>query len=230
MLDSSGTTGIESVEEVMRRVLAEARRLRLSMGLPMEPEAATASLRTQRELIERGVYHVADFMHFHDLPFVVNGYRALLRRQPSETELAMHLAALREGSATRIELLASLRFSVEGMAKGVPVKKLRQAWEISRIKRIPFVGPVFAWIHGFLRLGRLERELEFMGAAHAMDLVEMEARLARTSVVATGTMADLAQASASTEELQRRMETMQERLMELESGRIRGVEALSSGR
>src|SRR5829696_8112706 len=69
-------------------------------------------------------YHINDLLPYHDRVFVQAAYRAVLKRSPDQTESLRDLRRLRSGHINKIDLLADLRFSPEGRAKGVQVSGL----------------------------------------------------------------------------------------------------------
>ena len=69
-------------------------------------------------------YHISDLLRYHDRVFVDRAYRAVLKRPPDATEFARDLKRLQSGAFNKIDLLAALRYSTEGKAKGVEVDGL----------------------------------------------------------------------------------------------------------
>jgi SAM-dependent methyltransferase len=91
-------------------------------------------------------YHIADLLRYHDRAFVENAYRAVLKRPPDATEFARELKRIRSGEFNKIDLLATLRYSNEGKAKGVELEGLTVPALVRRLGRLPLVGY-------FVRLG-----------------------------------------------------------------------------
>lgn len=109
-------------------------------------------------------YHIADLLRYHDRAFVDNAYRAILKRPPDATESARDLKRIRSGEFNKIDLLATLRYSNEGKAKGVELEGLTVPAIMRRLGHLPILGY-------FVRLGialvRLPRQIrdqrEFAG-------------------------------------------------------------------
>lgn len=121
----------------------------------------------------RDVYDLDDLLAQDDADFVTNAYRVLLRRSPDPAGFLSNTEALRRGALTKLDVIASMRFSTEGMAVGVPVRGLRLAWLLHRLKRKRLVGPILSWVHGVFCLGRFASQmecLEMRGAREAHRL------------------------------------------------------------
>lgn len=109
-------------------------------------------------------YHVNDLLRYHDRAFVHAAYRAILKRSPDAAELARDLSSLQSGRVNKIDLLAALRFSVEGKAKQVQIDGLTFPSLIRRIGRIPIVGYFVRLAIALLRLPKfVGDQREFSG-------------------------------------------------------------------
>ena len=86
-------------------------------ALPVE----VAPLALQPEFIPNpdNRYHINDLLQYHDSTFIWNAYRAILKREPDEPGLNQYLKSLRSGRYNKVDILASLRFSVEGKHNNV---------------------------------------------------------------------------------------------------------------
>lgn len=91
-------------------------------------------------------YHIGELLRYHDRAFVDNAYRAILKRPPDATEFAREIKRLRSGQSNKIDLLATLRYSNEGKAKGVELDGLTVPALVRRLGQLPLVGY-------FIRLG-----------------------------------------------------------------------------
>jgi len=109
-------------------------------------------------------YHVNDLLGYHDRAFVHAAYRAVLKRSPSETELLRDLKRLRSGDVNKIDLLATLRFTSEGRAKGVEVEGLVFPALIRRLGQLPLLGYVIRLGIAFVRLPNLVRDQREFGS------------------------------------------------------------------
>src|SRR5215213_1018174 len=136
---------------------------------PLPPVMVTGlKLQPEFEPRDGDHYHVNDLLGFHDLEFVRNAYRAILKREPDDAGLAEYLANLRSGRFNKIDVLASLRFSPEGKAKGVTIDALSFPAFLRRLYRVPLLGYVLELTVGLFRLPlllRSQRQLEAYSVA-----------------------------------------------------------------
>ena len=97
-------------------------------------------------------YHVNDLLQYHHRTFVQGAYRAILKRSPDAAELERDLRKLQSGRLNKIDLLAALRFSVEGQTKQVQIEGLSFPALIRRMGRLPVVGYFIRLAVSLLRL------------------------------------------------------------------------------
>ena len=128
-----------------------------------EPGASRAAeieplvLQDGRLADDREQYHVEEFLQYHDRQFVENVYRAILRREPDETERAEALANLRGGRLGKVGFIERLLASssdaanVHGSRRRVRVEGLPSPL-MRRMGRVPVVGYLLRLARGLLRL------------------------------------------------------------------------------
>src|ERR1051325_1245992 len=109
-------------------------------------------------------YHVNDLLRYHDRAFVNAAYRAVLKRSPDATESTRDLTRLRSGNVNKIDLLAALRFTPEGRAKGVQVDGLVMPALIRRLGGVPLLGYIIRLGIAFVRLPNLVRDQREFGS------------------------------------------------------------------
>jgi O-antigen chain-terminating methyltransferase len=97
-------------------------------------------------------YHVKDLLIYHDRDFLLNAYRALLKRTPDAAGFKEFINQLRAGRINKIDVLARLHRSPEGVAKSVRVEGLRWPARIRSVYRLPVIGYVAQWLIAVLRL------------------------------------------------------------------------------
>jgi O-antigen chain-terminating methyltransferase len=108
-------------------------------------------------------YHVNDLLAYHDRVFVEAAYRAVLKRAPDQAESLRDLKRLRSG-VNKIDLLADLRLSPEGRAKGVRLDGLLVPALIRRLGQLPLVGYPIRLGVALLRLPKqVHAQREFAG-------------------------------------------------------------------
>lgn len=108
-----------------------------------------------------------------DRAFVEGAYVALLRRRPDADGMRTFLTRLRSGEMTKIEVLGALRWSAEGLARGVHVDGLLVPYTLHRFRRKRFIGPALRWAMGFAQIAEhaeRTRRLEAIQAAETYEL------------------------------------------------------------
>jgi SAM-dependent methyltransferase len=102
-------------------------------------------------------YHVNDLLQYHDRNFIQNAYRAILKRGPDATGFKDFMEALRAGRLNKIDVLARLRYSSEGLSKKVQVNGLLVPAVIRQSYRVPVLGYVFQLLVALARLPKSAR-------------------------------------------------------------------------
>jgi len=108
-------------------------------------------------------YHINDLLRYHDRVFVRVAYRAVLKRSPDEAELLRDLKRLRSGNINKIDLLATLRYSLEGRAKGVELEGLLVPALVRRLGELPLLGYIVRFGIALARLPNLVRDQREFG-------------------------------------------------------------------
>lgn len=154
-------------------------------------------------------YHVNDLLQYHDQTFVWNAYRAILKREPDETGLREFLKLLRSGRFNKLDVLAALRFSVEGRERNVRVVGLERRPQLRRLYRVPILGYVLETLVAIARLPlmiRSQRQFE----THALAQQELiAARLNQLSQMSFPVIDSLSRELAEVAEGQRRYAELQ---------------------
>lgn len=159
------------VESVMSRVRLEVSRRRrraepaqqVSAGIPSAWGGALAPIPYKDE------YKLEELLVYADRAFVENAYLAVLRRSPDPGGLASHLDKLRSGEATKVEILAHLRWSAEGVERSVHVDGLLVPYTLQRWRRKRFIGPIVSWLHALARLGSMSERIQMSEVVQARD-------------------------------------------------------------
>lgn len=163
-----------SVGEILRKINAIVLRSKgvsvTGVDTTLWPENFELWTSTKPPSPAREVYSVFELMQFDDADFINNAYRVLLRRAPDAAGQASNIEALREGAQSKLGILATMRFSPEGMQHGVPVRGLRKAWLLHRWKRKRLIGPVLAWAHELFRLGDRAQHAEMVKVSNAYEI------------------------------------------------------------
>lgn len=164
-------------DELMRRVRAEVARKRQRLGDPADQGAreqgsapAPAHWAPSAERLPfRTEYRLQDLLSFSDLDFVDQCYRLVLRRPPDRAGLEHYVAQLRLGLMSKVEILGILRFSPEGVSRGVHVDGLLVPYRLHQMMKWRLVGPVLRWFHGMLRLGSYSARLQQLDAVQSRE-------------------------------------------------------------
>ena len=109
-------------------------------------------------------YHISDLLRYHDRTFVDSAYRAILKRPPDGTEFARDLKRLQSGAFDKIDLLAALRYSNEGKAKGVEVDGLTVPALVRRLGHVPIAGYFVRLAIALVRLPKQIRDQREFGS------------------------------------------------------------------
>ena len=127
----------------------------LNIGTIPEPESFE---------FKEGGYHINDFLKYHDLYFVMNAYRGILRRRPDSEGLRHFLESLRSGHISKAEVLGRLRYSPEGRVKKVKIRGLFWNFVVQSSFRIPVLGYFSRLTVGIVNLPVIIRNLNTLEA------------------------------------------------------------------
>lgn len=86
--------------------------------------------------MSRSRYKLHELLQYDDHEFVWNAYRALLKREPDESGFKGFLERIRSGQRTKIDVLASIRYSPEGRRKNVSIDGLLRKALVSKAARL----------------------------------------------------------------------------------------------
>jgi len=107
----------------------------------------------------RDRYHVNDLLRYHDVSFITNTYRAILRREPDQEGLHRYLEALRSGELTKVEIIGHIRRSPEGRDTAVTVRGLWLPFASQLAFRIPGLGYPLRFLAAIPRLPTMIRNI-----------------------------------------------------------------------
>ena len=175
----AAATGKLPAEEILGRARAELAARRGVTGATGEPAAAVAAAGegpwrpAAERLPGQRAYVLADLLKFSDADFVDVAYRIVLRRSPDASGFDYYLRELRVGRLTKVEILGQLRWSAEGLARGVHIDGLLLPYTVQKWRRKRYIGPIAAWLHTFLRLGSLTERQALTEAAQAREAQEV---------------------------------------------------------
>lgn len=176
------------VEQVMAKIRDEVvRRGGKFRGDVLETAATTAHAGPWSGALPplpvKASYNLHELLAYSDEPFVHNAYLAILRRPADQAGFDYYVDKLRRGALTKVEVLRALRFSGEGRTHGVLIQGLESASRLQLWRRRRVIGPVIAWCHGLLRLGRFAVSLSLVEAAESRENVELGKHINRLADV-----------------------------------------------
>lgn len=176
-------------KELLSRVRGEVARLKAQAALTAEgaPPAIEEWAPVAPRLAAKREYELAELTAFDDEDFVFNAYMSVLRRPPDAEGFAAMVDAMRRG-ATKVEILGRLRWSEEGLARGVHIDGLLLPYTLRRWEQKRLIGAPVAWLHGLLKLGVNNHRHQVAEAKQARETHELGRLLNR--VVLAGSTAD----------------------------------------
>lgn len=167
------------VEKVMSEVRSEVLRRGGAFGSAADALQIDASGALPRWIPAAGTipiksaYDLQELLVYSDRAFVENAYLALLRRLPDPVGMDTFLSKLRASELTKIEVLAGLRWSEEGMARGIHVDGLLAPYLIRKWRRKPVIGPLIGWATAIFRFNGHAERLKQVEAAQAAETQEL---------------------------------------------------------
>ncbi len=184
------------VDAIMHRIRMEvSRRKNLEKAEPREPCLTAAispdgmklqHVRLAKAISEpaiepKDVYHVNEFLAFHDAAFIVNAYRGVLKRGADASGLDHYLKGLRDGSLSKIEILGRLRYSEEGRSRKVRIKGLLLPLGVEVLRKLPVVGYLIGVLSGVLNLPTIVKKMRAFEAFSNHRLSECNQRILEAS-------------------------------------------------
>jgi O-antigen chain-terminating methyltransferase len=167
--------GVLSLDEIIDRIHRELKR---RSGAPGSATASTTADAAHGHLPRwqssvaplpiQPMYVLADMLRPSDGEFVDNAFRILLRRPARAEERAQYLARLR-GGMSKVEILGTIRFSEEGLHRGVHVDGLLIPYKLHKWRRVPVLGWFLATGIAVFRLPRLFASLQGLESASAQE-------------------------------------------------------------
>lgn len=118
-------------------------------------------------------YALHELLPIPDSEFVDMAYRVVLKRAADPDGFDYFLTQLRSGKMSKIEILGRLRWSAEGVSRGVHIDGLLLPYKLHSLERRRVVGPVLRWLHGFVRLGEYQRRQTLMDNNQDREMLEL---------------------------------------------------------
>ncbi len=112
-------------------------------------------------------YNLFELINIKDEDFIASMYRIILSRDPDPTGYEYFINSMQSGRFNKLEIIGRIRFSGEGIRKGVKIRGLFIEYLKERIRRLPVFGSFIADLLSVMRvfsipsrLFRLERFME----------------------------------------------------------------------
>jgi 2-polyprenyl-3-methyl-5-hydroxy-6-metoxy-1,4-benzoquinol methylase len=176
-----------------------------------------------------GRYHVNDLLKYHDRNFIQNAYRAILKRGPDAAGYKGFLESLRSARLNKIDILARLRYSPEGRAKGVEIEGLSTPAMIRRAYRVPVIGYLLNLAVAIARLPltmRSEQQFEAHTLAQQEMIAEHLNHIGRLLLAQTESLsASLKQSAEQFQQVASRQEAVEQEVLNRFRDQAQHVEA-----
>lgn len=143
---------LRELQEAESVTAADASPDAASSSPPLQVAHPQINLEMELLPIDGDDYHVNDLLKYHDKEFVRNAYRAVLKREADESGYNQHLESLRSGQYNKVDILAALRYSPEGLERNVRIRGLRLPSTLRRLYRFPALGYLLQLAVALVRL------------------------------------------------------------------------------
>lgn len=153
-----------SAEEIMQKIKHEVEKRK-------EPKTSTPDYQNAQfnklnivnnavePFIQKEVYEYGDFTKYHDIEFIKNCYKGLLKREADSVGLEHYLQLLRNGEKSKSEIISILRYSKEGRSKKVKILGFRKRAIMTAIYATPILGYLAKSFVTILTLPKLLKRL-----------------------------------------------------------------------
>lgn len=124
--------------------------------------------------LNRPAYDLNVLLAGQDEEFAVQAYGVLLGREPDYEGMNSYVTRLRNGSISKIDILASIRYSKEGKERGIRVKGLRRRFLWNKLLRVPIAGFVVRYVLIVISLPRVITRMEKLDAKGEANYFELK--------------------------------------------------------
>jgi O-antigen chain-terminating methyltransferase len=166
-----------SIEEIIQKIKQEVTKRKHSLIQECETSEVVISQKNEQiitdihyeniNIVDAGienftqkeVYIYADFTKYHDVEFIRNCYRVLLKREADVEGMNNYLTKLRNGQLSKSEIISILRYSKEGKTKNVKLLGSKKRYMLTIMNSIPVLGYFFKLVTTLFTLPRLIKRL-----------------------------------------------------------------------
>jgi len=148
-----------SVEEIMKKIQEEVKKKDNNSLLKNKSMMQTIFPKNDNSFSIKEVYEYNDFTKYHDVEFVQNLYKGLLKREADKEGLEYYLNLLRSGEKSKNEIISLFRYSKEGKNKNVQLLGSKKRYIQAYLYKLPIVGYILKSIYTILTLPKLLKRL-----------------------------------------------------------------------
>ncbi len=123
---------------------------------------------------------------FHDADFVRQAYRSILHREADPEGFGNYLGHLRSGRLKKVDILAALRYSEEGVRVHQDVAGLKRSFRFRRLFRTPVLEALLRWVKVVARLPVILRNTEDFEAHANGRLADLKGNARMTAALRRG--------------------------------------------
>jgi O-antigen chain-terminating methyltransferase len=136
-----------SVEELIEKIKVEVEKRKATPFIELKTPITMVK---KVDIIEKNenvfqikeVYEYSDFTKFHDVRFIENIFRGLLKRDADKEGLEHYLNILRSGEKSKSEIISIIRFSAEGRSNNVSLLGFNKRFIQAALYKIPVIGHI----------------------------------------------------------------------------------------
>lgn len=112
------------------------------------------------DLYNKMIYNYYELTFYNGSEFIINAYKALLKRIPDKSGYKEFYSKLIIGSMSKNEILTTIKYSKEGIQKKVVLKnsKIMRAYYI--IYKIPIISGMIRWTLNIIRLNSRLKKIQ----------------------------------------------------------------------
>ena len=115
-------------------------------------------------------YSIDDFCNYHNEEFIKNIYLAVLERDVDEEAFYYYQNQLKTGKKTKVEILASIRFSKEGREKNIKIIGIKKIYFLMILYKIPYISYISKIFITIFTIPRLLQKINAFEANYFLEL------------------------------------------------------------
>jgi len=148
-----------SVEEIVKKIQEEVKKKDSNRLLKNKSMMQTIIPKDDNSFNIKDIYEYSDFTKYHDVEFIQNLYKGLLKREADKDGLEYYLNLLRSGERSKNEIVSLLRYSKEGKNNNVQLLGSKKRYIQAYIYKLPILGYILKSIYTILTLPKLLKRL-----------------------------------------------------------------------